>query len=31
MVGGGVGWLPSSLVGGAFIIFVPNMEETEWR
>lgn len=27
MVVGGVGWLPGSLVGSAFIIFVPNMAE----
>ena len=27
MVVGGVGWLPGSLVGAAFIIFVPNMAE----
>jgi branched-chain amino acid transport system permease protein len=28
MVVGGVGWLPGSLVGAAFIIFVPNMAES---
>ncbi|OKO75515.1 ABC transporter permease [Bradyrhizobium sp. NAS80.1] len=27
MVVGGVGWLPGSLVGAAFIIFVPNIAE----
>jgi branched-chain amino acid transport system permease protein len=27
MVVGGVGWLPGSIVGGAFIIFVPNIAE----
>src|SRR5271154_2429061 len=27
MVVGGVGWLPGSIVGSAFIIFVPNMAE----
>src|SRR6202046_2059380 len=27
MVGGGVGWLPGSIVGSAFIIFVPNIAE----
>jgi branched-chain amino acid transport system permease protein len=27
MVVGGVGWLPGSLVGAAFIVFVPNMAE----
>ncbi|WP_315702897.1 MULTISPECIES: branched-chain amino acid ABC transporter permease [unclassified Bradyrhizobium] len=27
MVVGGVGWLPGSFVGAAFIIFVPNMAE----
>jgi branched-chain amino acid transport system permease protein len=27
MVVGGVGWLPGSFVGSAFIIFVPNMAE----
>jgi branched-chain amino acid transport system permease protein len=27
MVVGGVGWLPGSIVGAAFIIFVPNMAE----
>jgi branched-chain amino acid transport system permease protein len=27
MVVGGVGWLPGSLVGSAFIIFVPNIAE----
>src|SRR3954465_4562542 len=27
MVVGGVGWLPGSFVGAAFIIFVPNMRE----
>lgn len=28
MVVGGVGWLPGSLVGAAFMIFVPNMAES---
>ena len=28
MVVGGVGWLPGSLVGAAFIIFVPNIAES---
>jgi branched-chain amino acid transport system permease protein len=28
MVVGGVGWLPGSIVGAAFIIFVPNMAES---
>ncbi|MBV5271666.1 MAG: branched-chain amino acid ABC transporter permease, partial [Afipia sp.] len=27
MVVGGVGWLPGSLVGAAFIVFVPNVAE----
>jgi branched-chain amino acid transport system permease protein len=27
MVVGGVGWLPGSIVGSAFIIFVPNIAE----
>jgi branched-chain amino acid transport system permease protein len=27
MVVGGVGWLPGSLAGAAFIVFVPNMAE----
>jgi len=27
MVVGGVGWLPGSFVGAAFIIFVPNIAE----
>jgi branched-chain amino acid transport system permease protein len=27
MVVGGVGWLPGSLIGGAFILFVPNIAE----
>jgi branched-chain amino acid transport system permease protein len=27
MVVGGVGWLPGSIVGSAFIIFVPNLAE----
>jgi len=27
MVVGGVGWLPGSLVGSAFIVFVPNVAE----
>jgi branched-chain amino acid transport system permease protein len=27
MVVGGVGWLPGSFIGAAFIIFVPNMAE----
>jgi branched-chain amino acid transport system permease protein len=27
MVVGGVGWLPGSLVGAAFIVFVPNIAE----
>ena len=28
MVVGGVGWLPGSIIGSAFIIFVPNMAES---
>ena len=28
MVVGGVGWLPGSIVGSAFIIFVPNLAES---
>ncbi|MEH2504407.1 MULTISPECIES: branched-chain amino acid ABC transporter permease [unclassified Bradyrhizobium] len=28
MVVGGVGWLPGSIVGSAFIIFVPNIAES---
>jgi len=28
MVVGGVGWLPGSIVGSAFIIFVPNVAES---
>ena len=28
MVIGGVGWLPGSLAGGAFIVLVPNMAES---
>lgn len=28
MVVGGVGWLPGSIVGAAFIIFVPNIAES---
>ncbi len=28
MVVGGVGWLPGSLVGSAFIVFVPNFAES---
>jgi branched-chain amino acid transport system permease protein len=28
MVVGGVGWLPGSLAGAAFIVFVPNMAES---
>ncbi|WP_407123310.1 branched-chain amino acid ABC transporter permease [Bradyrhizobium sp. STM 3561] len=28
MVVGGVGWLPGSLVGSAFIVFVPNIAES---
>jgi branched-chain amino acid transport system permease protein len=28
MVVGGVGWLPGSIVGSAFIIFVPNISES---
>jgi branched-chain amino acid transport system permease protein len=28
MVVGGVGWLPGSFIGSAFIIFVPNVAET---
>jgi branched-chain amino acid transport system permease protein len=28
MVVGGVGWLPGSIIGAAFIIFVPNMAES---
>src|SRR5262249_27587520 len=27
MIVGGVGWLPGSLVGAAFIVFVPNLAE----
>ena len=27
MVVGGVGWLPGSIIGSAFIIFVPNIAE----
>jgi branched-chain amino acid transport system permease protein len=27
MVVGGVGWLPGSLAGAAFIVFVPNIAE----
>jgi branched-chain amino acid transport system permease protein len=27
MVVGGVGWLPGSLIGAAFIVFVPNISE----
>src|ERR1700709_2836388 len=27
MVVGGVGWLPGSIVGAAFIVFVPNIAE----
>jgi branched-chain amino acid transport system permease protein len=27
MVVGGVGWLPGSFIGSAFIIFVPNIAE----
>ena len=27
MVVGGVGWLPGSIVGSAFIVFVPNLAE----
>jgi branched-chain amino acid transport system permease protein len=27
LVVGGVGWLPGALVGGAFIVFVPNVAE----
>jgi branched-chain amino acid transport system permease protein len=27
MVIGGVGWLPGSILGGAFILFVPNIAE----
>ena len=27
LVVGGVGWFPGSIVGSAFIIFVPNMAE----
>src|SRR5439155_24536459 len=27
MVVGGVGWLPGSLAGSAFIVFVPNIAE----
>jgi len=27
MVVGGVGWLPGSIVGSAFIVFVPNIAE----
>ena len=29
MVVGGVGWLPGSIVGSAFIIFVPNIAESD--
>jgi branched-chain amino acid transport system permease protein len=28
MVVGGVGWLPGSLIGAAFIVFVPNIAES---
>lgn len=28
MVVGGVGWLPGALVGGAFVLFVPNVAES---
>ena len=28
MIVGGIGWLPGSLVGAAFIIFVPNIAES---
>ncbi len=28
MVVGGVGWLPGSIVGAAFIVFVPNVAES---
>jgi branched-chain amino acid transport system permease protein len=28
MVVGGVGWLPGSLVGAAFIVFIPNVAES---
>jgi branched-chain amino acid transport system permease protein len=28
MVVGGVGWLPGSFIGAAFIIFVPNIAES---
>jgi branched-chain amino acid transport system permease protein len=28
MVVGGVGWLPGSIIGSAFIIFVPNISES---
>jgi branched-chain amino acid transport system permease protein len=28
MVIGGVGWLPGSILGGAFILFVPNIAES---
>ena len=28
MVVGGVGWLPGSLVGAAFMMFVPNIAES---
>jgi len=31
MVVGGVGWLPGSIVGSAFIIFVPNIAEGSRR
>jgi branched-chain amino acid transport system permease protein len=27
MVVGGVGWLPGSLVGAVFVVFVPNIAE----
>lgn len=27
MVIGGVGWLPGALIGGAFIVFIPNVAE----
>ncbi|WP_311030594.1 branched-chain amino acid ABC transporter permease [Mesorhizobium koreense] len=27
LVVGGVGWLPGALVGGAFVVFVPNLAE----
>ena len=28
MVVGGVGWLPGSIAGSAFIVFVPNIAES---